>query len=128
LLAAAAVWAVALIRTENLNYAVFKLGAWLAPGIVVLGFLFATTLSGQWQRLATSVAVVFAVARLAAALYGGHEVLGLGRLDVAALWPRIGTSGDGCQVRVDTSTIALTAGGIAASAAPLYGCELVPSS
>ena len=61
-------------------------------------------------------------------VYGGNEVLGLGRQDAAQVWPRENLPGGGCQVRVDTSSPVVMAGAIAGSSAAVFGCELVAAS
>jgi hypothetical protein len=120
------VWVLALVRTSNLDYAVFKLGGWLGPGIVLLCFWLANALRGQPQRLAQSVAFMFAVARLVSAAYGGNEVLALDRAVTEPQWPREQRPDGGCQVSVETSRVSLTVGAIAGSAAPFHDCSLVP--
>jgi hypothetical protein len=118
------VWIVVLIRTPNLSYAVFKLGGWLGPGLVLMAWGIIDVLRGQKRRLAQTGLVFFALSRAASLVYGGGEVLNVGRPALAPQWPRELTANGGCVVAVDASDRTRIVAGIAGSAAPFHNCSL----
>jgi hypothetical protein len=122
------VWALAVLRSPKPDYAVFKLGGWLGPGIILLAWFCAGALAANKRRFARTCVVVFVAARSAALLYAGQELLHVGRVELAQQWPREFTPDGGCSVQVDTREVFRTAAGIAASAAPFRGCSLRPQA
>jgi hypothetical protein len=118
------VWIFALERSQKLDYAVFKLGGWLGPGLLLFAFWVNETLCKYKLRLAQTSIMIFAVARAASLVYGGNEVMGLGRADLAQLSLREALPEGGCVVRIDTSEPVLAVAAIAASAAPFHSCSL----
>jgi hypothetical protein len=122
------VWAIAILRSPNLNYAVFKLGGWLAPGLILLAWWLANALEGQWRRFVEACVLALALARSAALLFGGIEVLNLERPALAEQpSSESGSTGGRCVVAVDTSSIVGIPRAIAHSAAPFHDCSLVRS-
>jgi hypothetical protein len=117
-------WMVALIRTPNLDYAVFKLGGWLGPGLLLLMWGLVHSLSNQKRRLAQAGIVLLALSRSASLVYGGNEVLSLGRPDLAQRWPRVPASAGGCVVTVDATEYPRAVAPNAGSAAPVQDCCL----
>jgi len=115
---------VALVRTPNLNYAVFKLGGWLGPALLILMWWLVDALRDQKRRIAQAGIVLVALWRSASLVYGGNEVLSLGRRDLAQQWPRDSVSGGGCTVTVDASEYIRAVAAIAGSAAPFHDCSL----
>ena len=111
-------------RSPNLNYAVFKFAGWVGPGLLLFGWWIASACGVRLRRVARALVLTLALARAASLLYGGHEVLTLGRPDRAQQFPRqVGPDG-GCVVSVDTSTTMRTLQAIAGSAASIHNCAL----
>ncbi|HYY88258.1 MAG TPA: hypothetical protein VFA49_05650, partial [Chloroflexota bacterium] len=94
------------------------------PGLLLLGWGVARTLNARARRLAQTGVVFLALARSAALLYGGHEVLGLGRVDLAQQFPREVSPEGRCLVRVDGTDVRRTLASLVGSAAPYYDCTV----
>ena len=119
------VWGVALGRSPKLDYAVFKLGGWIGPGLLVLVWFLASGLRRDWRRLAHAGLAALAVTRAVALIYGAGGLLLAERPELASRWPRQQATDGTCFVEVDQTDAYATVSGIAASAAPFHGCILV---
>jgi hypothetical protein len=120
----AVIWAAVIARSGNLNYSVFKLGGWIGPGLLLIAVPFAASLPASAGRAALTVLVGLAVARTVSLAYGGHEVIGFGRVDLAQTYPRYTSDTGGCVVHIDERDADDVLASVAGSAAPYYGCQL----
>jgi hypothetical protein len=119
-------WSVLLAQAGNVNYATFKVGGWLGPGLLLFGWL-------AHQAAPARLGRAFATLLLGLATV---HVLGLGA-DIYSVWPlysgarpagpgwRVEASAQRCTVVVGAPDRIVVQGAVAGSAAPARNCAVM---
>jgi hypothetical protein len=131
LLAALGVWSWLALHSPNQNYATFKLGGWLGPGLFLCAFLltgYATR--GLGRGLATLILVLATTRVLGLVIDAPPKILryqqnGPAPYDWELRSPR-GASLDPCLIRPGSDENRTVMRAVAETAAPVRGCQLAP--
>ena len=127
----AGMWSWAALRSGNINYATFKLGGWLGPGLFLLGWLLLPPAGPTARRVLAAALLTLAVGR--AADLGGE----LRRMTAFPTWivwrPQLwtlggpGAGGANCVVSAASARADVLEAAITESGAPAHGCAITVS-
>jgi hypothetical protein len=119
-------WSALLARAGNVNYATFKLGGWLGPGLFGLGAALAPSWPTWSARALMSIVLGLATVRalgMAAEMYSVWPLYARPSGSQAG-W-HIETDDQGCTLVVDSTDRRVLQTAVAGSAAPTQGCKFL---
>ena len=133
LLALAGVWSWLALQSPNQNYATFKLGGWLGPGLFLCAFLLAGHATRVLGRGLTTLILVLATTRvLGLAIDAPPKILLYLQSSPAPQDRQVRAhspgSSDRCLVRPESDDNRAVMRTVAETAAPVRGCQLASAS
>jgi hypothetical protein len=126
LVALLALWSIVVLRAPNVNYATFKIGGWIGPGLFVVTWLLLERCGALVGRAGASLLVALAMFRTSAlAIDAPPKLLLYGTQHPSAAWRvQTGKRADDCLVLVSSVEPRVIMQALAESGAPNRGCAV----
>jgi hypothetical protein len=133
LLASVGVWSWLALQSPNQNYATFKLGGWLGPGLFLCAFVLAGYARPALRRGLGTLILILATTRVLGLVIDAPPKILLYLQSAPAshdweLGAQPGASLDGCLVRLGSDENRAIMRAVAETAAPVRNCQLASAS